>query len=185
MSDTESLWAGWMRAANGGDGQAYARFLHAVTPVLRGIVRARGATLPEAAREDIVQEVLLAIHAKRHTWSEDRPIRPWLFAITRHKVIDAFRRLGPEAAQPLGDEAEAVADTSHAAAQAAREAAEELDALLAQLDPEAAEIVRALKLREEDPGRVAGQLSISEGTLRVRLHRAMKKLEGLGRRELR
>jgi DNA-directed RNA polymerase specialized sigma24 family protein len=44
--------------------------------------------------EDILQDVLLSIHLKRQTWREDAPIRPWLYAIARHKVVDAFRARG-------------------------------------------------------------------------------------------
>jgi hypothetical protein len=35
-----------------------------------------------------VQEVLIALHAKRHTWKAGTPVRPWVFAITRYKVAD-------------------------------------------------------------------------------------------------
>ncbi|MCB1391244.1 MAG: sigD protein, partial [Rhodobacteraceae bacterium] len=56
---------------------------------MRGIVRARGGGLGPEACEDVVQEVLLTIHLKRQSWREDAPLRPWLYAVTRHKVIDA------------------------------------------------------------------------------------------------
>jgi DNA-directed RNA polymerase specialized sigma24 family protein len=79
MDDWENLAA----AANSGDGRAYARFLRAVTPVLRGVVRAKGAALGEAGFEDVLQEVLLGVHLKRHTWQRDAPLRPWLYAIAR------------------------------------------------------------------------------------------------------
>jgi DNA-directed RNA polymerase specialized sigma24 family protein len=82
-------WSLLLKAANAGDRAAYARFLRAVTPTVRGIVRARGASLGEAGCEDVVQEVLLAIHLKRATWQQDAPVRPWLYAIARHKVVDA------------------------------------------------------------------------------------------------
>jgi RNA polymerase sigma-70 factor (ECF subfamily) len=43
------------------------------------------AALPDARScrggidpEDIVQETLLAIHVKRHTWQDDAPVTPWL-----------------------------------------------------------------------------------------------------------
>ncbi|MCE5973839.1 sigma-70 family RNA polymerase sigma factor [Sinirhodobacter sp. WL0062] len=183
MSDTEELWSGMMRAANRGDAQAYARLLHAISPVLRGVVRARGRTLPPDQHEDIVQEVLMAIHAKRHTWREDQPIRPWLFAITRYKVADAFRRRGV-AATPIEDVAERLADEGAGAAIEEMEAAQEIEHLLSVLDARSAEIVRALKLREEAPAQVAKGMGMSEGALRVRLHRALKKLEGFRRRNL-
>ena len=41
-----------------------------------------------------MQETLLAIHVKRHTWRQDAPVLPWVYAIARFKLIDAFRRRG-------------------------------------------------------------------------------------------
>jgi DNA-directed RNA polymerase specialized sigma24 family protein len=48
----------------------------------------------EAGCEDVLQEVLLGVHLKRHTWQVGAPVRPWLYAITRYKVVDAFRSRG-------------------------------------------------------------------------------------------
>ena len=42
-----------------------------------------------------MQEVLLAIHTRRQTWREEDPVAPWVYAIARHKVIDAFRKNMP------------------------------------------------------------------------------------------
>ena len=38
-----------------------------------------------------MQETLIALHTKRHTWRDDTPILRWLLAIARYKLIDAFR----------------------------------------------------------------------------------------------
>lgn len=67
MQQTEDPWATLLTAADAGNGQTYAQLLHAVTPVIRGIVRARGRSLPPDQHEDIVQDVLLGLHLKRHT----------------------------------------------------------------------------------------------------------------------
>ena len=84
-----------MRAANRGDAVAYARLLASLTPVLRGLARqSLSRTRLESDFEDVVQETLLAIHLKRHTWDETRPFGPWVRAIIRHKLIDAARRRG-------------------------------------------------------------------------------------------
>ncbi len=53
-----------------------------------------------------MQETLLAIHQKRHTWREDMPVRPWLYAIVRYKVVDAFRARGRRVQVPIEDFAE-------------------------------------------------------------------------------
>lgn len=178
MTDTERDWAALMRAANAGDGRAYARLLHAITPVLRGIVRARGWALPPDRHEDIVQEVLLAIHEKRHTWRDDSPLRPWLFAVTRHKVIDAFRRRGAAVHLPIEDFTEILEAVAGPEPLAARDA----ERMLAQIDARSAEIVRAVSLEGEEAGAVGARLSMSEGAVRVAFHRAMKRLAALGQR---
>ncbi len=75
----DELWEVLLTRANDGDGAAFARFLHAVTPTLRAVIRRRGDGLPPDQHEDILQEVLLAIHLKRQTWRRDAPVRPGLF----------------------------------------------------------------------------------------------------------
>src|SRR5215470_5353378 len=93
MRDFESQWSDWMREANAGNAASYRRVLEAFIPYLRQAVR---KVLPASAAgevEDIVQETLLAIHLKRQTWDEARPIVPWVRAIARNKVIDHLRRL--------------------------------------------------------------------------------------------
>ena len=175
MPDVETEWAALLRAANAGDGRAYARFLVEVTPVLRGIVRARGRALPADHHEDIVQEVLLAIHRKRHTWREDRPLRPWLFAITRHKVADAFRARGAHVELALDEFVEVLAAEPGPDPTAAWEAHRFID----QLEPRAAAIVRAISLEGEEPAATGRRLHMSEGAIRVALHRAMKRLMAL------
>ena len=104
-----------LRAANRGDQRAYAAFLHAITPVLRGIARARGGGLGPEICEDVVQETLLAIHQKRQTWREDLPVRPWLYAIVRYKVVDAFRARGRTVHVQIDDFADIMTglDSSH------------------------------------------------------------------------
>ena len=104
-SAREEEWAGWMRSAMDGDTQAYHRFLSAVTPHLRAMARRRcdqfGAPASEA--EDVVQEVLLAVHLKRGSWDPARPIGPWLSTIVRNKLIDSLRRRGRHIDVPIDD----------------------------------------------------------------------------------
>jgi len=181
MPDGEADWTALFRAANGGDRVAYARFLQEITPVLRGIIRVRGRSVPAHQHEDILQEALLAIHAKRHTWDPARPLRPWLYAIVRHKVTDAFRARGARVELDLADFIEILAAEPGPDPTAAGDARRLMD----QLEPRAAEIVRAIGLDGETPGAAAERLQMTEGAIRVALHRAMKRLSLLAHGTLR
>ena len=132
--DTE--WERLLTAANAGDGRALGRFLTNATPAIRTIVRARAHALPPDQHEDIVQEVLIALHAKRHTWKAGTPVRPWVFAITRYKVADAFRRRGKHIHLPIEEFADVLAQEQTEEPDAQRETAR----LLAQIDIRSAKL---------------------------------------------
>ena len=174
----DTSWEDLMRAANRGDQRSYAVLLRQITPVVRGIVRARGSTLGHDQCEDIVQDVLLAIHTKRQTWHEDAPLRPWLYAVTRHKVIDAFRARGQRVTLPIDDMTEVLAapegpDPFEAS---------DMDRVINQLAPRAAEIVRAIGIDGATTAETGNKLGMSEGAVRVALHRALKSLASLRER---
>lgn len=180
MTDKAEGWGQLLAAANAGDARAYGRFLRAVTPVLRGIVRAKAGGLGEAGCEDVLQEVLLAVHLKRHTWDAEAPIRPWLYAITRYKVVDALRARGRKIDLPIEDFAEVLA------AEAGPDPTEAADMakMIGMLDGRSAEIVRKIGLEGVSVAETGEALTMSEGAVRVALHRALKTLAILRERHV-
>jgi RNA polymerase sigma-70 factor (ECF subfamily) len=124
-----------------------------------------------------LQEVLIAIHAKRHTWDERAPLLPWLYAVTRYKVVDAFRRRGAGVNLPLDDFVELLAAEPEGDALAARDSA----ALIDRLDGRSAAIVRAVSLEGETTAEVGARLAMSEGAVRVALHRAIRRMARIAR----
>ena len=131
MRERDDEWTGLMRSAIAGDSAAYHRLLRAVTPVLRAAAR-RGlarAGQPVDQSEDIVQDILLAVHLKRHTWDVSAPFAPWLFAIARNKLIDALRRRGRRIFVDIDDFAETLPGEAPAEAASASEVAAQLQTL--------------------------------------------------------
>jgi RNA polymerase sigma-70 factor (ECF subfamily) len=175
----EGDWSAWMRAAISGDAAAYRRFLVAVTPHLRAMARRRCriAGASEGDAEDIVQEVLLAIHLKRGTWDQSRPISPWITAIVRNKLVDALRRRGRHVAVPIEDVIDtlAVEDDTDAASPG------EIDMLLVRLKGHQREIVKSISINGGSVRETADRLRMTEGAVRVALHRALKTLAALYR----
>jgi len=167
-------WTDLMRSANAGDTAAYQRLLKAVTPVLRAAAR-RGlarAGQPVDQSEDIVQDILLAVHLKRHTWDETAPFAPWLFAIARNKLIDTLRRRGRRVFVNIDDFAETIPSEPAPETLPAGEVARHLDAL----PQRQREVLQSIAVDSASIRETASKLSMSEGAVRVALHRGLSAL---------
>jgi RNA polymerase sigma factor (sigma-70 family) len=175
----ELNWTMWMRAAVDGDSGAYRKLLHAVAPYIRAMARSRCRRLGilESEAEDIVQEVLLTIHLKQGTWDRSREVGPWLTAITRNKIIDAFRRRGRRIDVPI----EEVMDSLQAEEQLPEFRTRDIEMLLGKLTGQQQEIVRSISLGGASIRETAGRLEMTEVAVRVSLHRALKALGALYR----
>lgn len=162
-----------MTAAQSGDMVAYRALLTEIAPWLRRYYIRR---LPPAMLEDAVQDVLMAVHEKRHTYDPERAFGPWLAAIARYKWIDRLRSLKSEEMEPLGDdmgqpghEDAVVADLTSAS-------------LLAMLKPTQAEAIRLVKLEGfsmEEAAKATGQ---SVPLIKVNVHRGLQRLMTIVRR---
>lgn len=175
----EKAWADAMRAGLAGDANTYRGLLESITPHLRALVRhnlAR-AGAGNADAEDVVQEVLLAIHLKRHTWDSGQPFTPWLNAIARHKVIDALRKRGRRGEFPI----DGLEEVLPAPAEEEGTSHTELERLVGRLDGRSHDIVSAISLEGKSISDVARAQNMSEGAVRVALHRGLKKLGSLYR----
>jgi RNA polymerase sigma-70 factor (ECF subfamily) len=163
-----------MRAAIGGDEAAYRQLLADLSRALRAVVT-RGFAGIGVARddvEDVVQDVLLAVHLKRHTWDPTKPLGPWLMAIARNKMIDDLRRRGRRAEVAIDGllehlEAGGQDDSIHA-----YDAGRVLDGLSSRNR----EIVRSITIDGHSARDVADRLGMSEVAVRVALHRSLKAL---------
>jgi RNA polymerase sigma-70 factor, ECF subfamily len=174
--DREQEWKRLMLAAMAGDEGCYRQFLSDVSRYLRGWAQGslKRAGRSPAEAEDIVQETLIAIHTKRHTWDQGQPIGPWLHGVARHKLIDALRKRTGHDHLSVDEFAEVIpAPTSEG------ELAEsDVLKMTASLPARQAEIVRAIFVDGQRTADVAGKLAMSDGAVRVALHRALKTLAG-------
>lgn len=155
-----------MRAALAGDERAYDSFLRAVAGLVRSFARRKVQHGIDA--EDIVQETLLAIHVKRHTWRDGAPVTPWLYAIARHKLVDAYRRRRRRVEIDIGEIPETPAPPEPRSV-SERELGGALDALA----PGQRSAVAAICLDGRSIGEAAKHLGMSEGAVRVALHRGL------------
>ena len=181
MRGREDEWTDLMRSANAGDEVAYHRLLKSVAPVLRAGAR-RGlmrAGQPPDQAEDIVQDILLAVHLKRQTWKTDAPFAPWLFAIARNKLIDALRRRGRRVFVNIDDFAEVIPSEAPAETLPAGEVATHLAALPLRQR----EVLQSIAVDSVSIKDTAQKMAMTEGAVRVALHRGLAKLAAGLRKE--
>ena len=163
-----------MRAANRGDAGAYRRLLQELAPILRGLA-SRGFSrygLGSEDVEDVVQETLLAVHLKRHTWDERLPLPPWVFAIAHNKLVDNLRRRGRRIHVPIDDVSELIGVDEQTSCMNGVDA----ERVLARLKGRERDIVLAISIQGASARQVAERLGMTEGAVRVALHRALKDL---------
>jgi len=174
LKEREHQWCAWMRAAIEGDRPAYNRLLHDLVAVLRPVVRhglfRAGRDAAEA--EDIVQEVLLAVHLKRHTWDVNLPVGPWVYAIARHKLIDALRRRGNRYDLPI----ELFSETLPAEDSGPQVSGRDMETYLGMLPQGQSVVVRAIAIEGVSISETATRLKMTEGAVRVALHRGLAAL---------
>ncbi len=174
MTAQFEAWTDLMRAAHSGDETAYKRLLTELTPFLRGLAREgfRRSGMGTDEVEDVVQETLIAVHLKRHTWDSAQPLLPWVRAIARNKLIDTLRRRGRRAQVPIEDFEDILPAAETQSEGAAMDAAQMLKAL-----PEKQRaIVTAMTMEGQSARDVAAKLGMTDVAVRVTLHRALKKL---------
>jgi len=162
-------------AAQTGDGAAYRRFLTSIVPFARAVARRRSGS--DAAVDDIVQDALITLHRVRHTYQPGRPVKPWLAAIVTRRAIDSLRRHGRVARQEVSNP---VAYETYADPQANRDSAADMARSLArmtqELPPGQKEAIELVKLKEMslvEASAVSGQ---SIASLKVNIHRAIKRM---------
>ena len=132
MIASEGELRGLMRASLDGDTAAYRVVLDRLSRHLRAFYRGKLARIGRspAEVEDLVQDALMTIHTRRHTYDVDQPFTPWVQAIARYKLIDYLRRTRASMADvPIEAAGDFEAQDDHAGA----ESAHDLDKLLARL----------------------------------------------------
>lgn len=167
-------WSILMARAQAGDAVSYRRLLREISPYLRSLA-AQHRRNPQDI-EDVVQDILMTLHAIRATYDVNRPFMPWLAAIARRRVVDQLRRETRRRSreQSMDDEDDVFADPRPNSEDAADH--HRLDAAVAKLPPVQQQAIRLLKLKEMSLKEASAISGASIPALKVATHRALKSL---------
>jgi RNA polymerase sigma-70 factor (ECF subfamily) len=164
-----------MRSAQDGDSAGYAKLLQEIAPLVRQAIRWRLPFLQPQDVEDLLQDVLLSLHAARATYDPARPFLPWLKAIVRNRIADGARRYtrrvaNEVACDPLPEtsagEEENIPTAGYRDGQALKRA-------LADLPPGQRRAIELTKLQEMSLREAAAVSGTSVGALKVAVHRGI------------
>lgn len=159
-----------MLAGLDGDAASHSRLLRAIRPLLMNFFARRiGSGNPD--QEDLVQEVLIAVHQRRASFDRDRPFTPWLFAIARYKLVDHFRRSHRHV--PIEGLEDILESEGFAPAIEARL---DVTGLLTMLPAKQALAIRLTRLGEMSVADAARSAGIGESDVKVSAHRGIRSL---------
>ena len=170
MKADDATLARLMALAQDGDAAAYRMVLETSSNWLRGFFRRR---IAPGAVDDLVQETLLSLHAKRASFDRTRPFLPWLAAIARYRWVDRLRQTYRHAADELQDQH---SEGSHEDAVGAKIS---IDRLLHQLPEGQALAIRLVKIDGLSIAEACAKCGQSEPLVKVNIHRGLKRLAAL------
>jgi RNA polymerase sigma-70 factor (ECF subfamily) len=172
----EERLRGLFLRALAGEGPAYQAFLRDLSGHLRAFLRKRLTGMPDDI-EDLVQETLIAVHSRRHTYDAARPLTVWVHAIARYKIVDLLRARATRerVCDPFDDDSELFASVDANAALAKRD----VTRLLARLPERQRLPIVSTKLEGLSVAEAARATGMSESAVKVAVHRGLKALAGI------
>jgi RNA polymerase sigma-70 factor (ECF subfamily) len=175
ISSEEPELRALMLAGLGGDEASHKSLLMKLSAYLRAYFKGQLARIGRSASdaEDLVQETLIALHTRRHTYDRSQPLTPWVYAIARYRLVDYLRRTKAAKMDVPVEEAEgvfAVDDVS------AVDSGLDLTKLLAQLTPKMRQAIQFVKLDGLSVSEAAKRAGMSQSAIKVSVHRGLKAL---------
>jgi RNA polymerase sigma-70 factor (ECF subfamily) len=178
QSKDEAELSQMMRSSQGGDSESYHRLLTRIRDMLLKYVEnsfVRFGLGGKGGQEDVLQEILLAVHMKRHTYDPEQFFLPWMYAVARYKVIDFLRKhkVSLRSTISLDDELENVENLM------VFESSVELDieALCETLPEKQKNVLKLVKLEGLSVEEAAKRTGYSASDIKVTVHRAIKALQ--------
>lgn len=165
-----------------GDGAAHRVLLERLSGHLRSYFKQRFARIGHGPTEaeDLLQEALMAIHTRRHTYDRSQPLTPWVYAIARYKFLDYLRRTKASFRDlPIEDAGEITAHDDSAGIDSGLD----LERLMAGLSSKARQAIQCVKLDGLSVREAAEKCGTSESAIKVSVHRGLRALAVLVSRE--
>lgn len=177
--------------ARGGDAVAWWRLVARYSSII--FAWARHAGLPDADAAEVLQEVLVAVHRGLRNFQHPlraKAFRNWLWAITRRKIIDAYRRrsdasnLPAAALEGVRDQPVFVRSELGAGRQRQMEflgVLHDLDKIRRRVQPHVWEAFWRTTIDEQRASVVGAELGMTPAAVRLAKHRVLASIRELSK----
>ena len=165
---SQDKWDGWIKEAMEGNQVSYRLLLSDLRNWLFAFFAKR---VHQEGIEDLVQDTLLAVHKKKHTYDQSRSFGAWVNAVARHKWIDKIRTNVKRIDVELDDN---MANPNDSQIMCAKH---DVATLLKLIPSAQAEIIKMVKIQELSIEEVSQKTGYSQSYIKVAVHRGMKKLQ--------
>ena len=129
-----------------------------------------------ADRQDLLQEIFVKIHTKKHLLKESKKLQSWLYAITNNAIIDYYKKNKRLASLASNIEEEKSTHSMDNEETAYDSLSRCLPPFIQELKPYEQNLLTWIDLEGQKQKDVAERLGIPYSTLKSQLQRARKKL---------
>lgn len=91
LSENETKFKQLINKAQDGDKASYTELLQGLNSFLRSYIRKR--IFDQNEIDEVVQEILVAVHKSLHTYDAEKSFMGWFLAIAEYKIVDYIRSL--------------------------------------------------------------------------------------------
>jgi RNA polymerase sigma-70 factor, ECF subfamily len=161
--------ASLMAAAQAGDQRAYKTLLKLAVPLIKRYVAKR--LFDQGSCDDLCQDILLRIHAYRHTFDPKQMFESWMYSICRNALIDLLRARGRKK-EALAFDCED--ETALGSVDADGDAVIALRQAIAALPEDQRRTLELARVEGRSMQEVATKTGVSLSAAKVRAHRAFK-----------
>lgn len=153
-----------------GDKDAYEGFLTLTSALVkRYLFFLGGINLAQENADDLHQEIMMSIHMKKQTYRIDRPILPWVYAITKYRYIDYYRH---KKRQPLMVEFDEMVKVNTEI-----ENTISFEDILEFLTPKQKDMLMLVKVEGLSYAEAAENLEMSVPSVKTGIHRIIKAIQ--------
>lgn len=167
-----------MLRSQGGDQESYFQLLNLCQEMLLKFIRRKLGEIDSL--DDVLQEVVLAVHSKRHTYDSNRSFKSWLFAIAHYKVMDYFRAYYKSKEREVTYSSDRSFENDLAELGISSfeqfEFEQDLAEAMKHLNDKQRIIVDLVKIKGHTINEAAEIVGLSETNVKVQIHRAIKEM---------